>query len=91
MNYDYKNIIKKKIKRRLSYEVSFWYNGNRQTEYFHSAKRMRACVNGLHEITESCFPVITIEKTWCYRNHHPRHKCWYYSTKPNEFILCERY
>ena len=85
------NIMKRKIKRRLSYEVSFWYNGNRGTKYFHSAKRMRKYVNRIHEYTMMDIPEVIIEKTWCYRNHHPKHKWWYHSTKPNEFVCYERY
>ena len=85
------NIMKRKIKRRLSYEVSFWYDSKRETKYFHSAKRMRKFVNGIHEYTMMDIPEVIIEKTWCYRNHHPRHKWWYHSTKPNEFVCYERY
>jgi hypothetical protein len=81
----------KKIKRRLSYEVSFWYDGKRATKWFHSAKRMRKYVNAIHESTMMDIPEVIIEKTWCYRNHHPRHKWWYISTKPNQFICYERY
>jgi hypothetical protein len=84
------SIMKRKIKRRLSYEVSFWYNANRETKYFHSAKKMRRYVNNLHEIADSLFD-IEIEKTWCYRNHHPKHKWLYYSTEPNQFVLYEKY
>ena len=85
------SIMKKKIKRRLSYNVSYWYNYERETKYFQSAKKMRRFVNGIHEILSSDIESVTIEKTWCYRNHHPRHKSWYYSTEPNQFICYERY
>lgn len=85
------NIMKRKIKRRLSYEVSFWYDGKRGTKWFQSAKRMRKYVNRIHEYTMMNIPEVIIEKTWCYRNHHPRHKWWYVSTKPNQFICYERY
>jgi hypothetical protein len=85
------NFSNKKIRRKLSYEVSFWCDGKRQTKYFHSAKKMRNYVNNLHEITEVDFPTVIIEKTWCYRNHHPKHKWWYESTEPNQFICYERY
>jgi hypothetical protein len=87
----YKRVAKKKIKRRLSYEVSFWYNGNRETKFFHSAKKMKGYVNSIHEFTMVDIPDVIIEKTWCYRNHHPRHKWWYYSTEPNQFVCYERY
>lgn len=85
------NIMKRKIKRRLSYEVSFYYDGKRETKYFESAKKMRRFVNGIHELLSADIPTVKIEKTWCYRNHHPKHKSCYYSTEPNQFICYERY
>lgn len=81
----------RKIKRRLSYEVSFWYDGCRETKYFHSAKKMRKFVNCIHEYVSVDIPGVTIEKTWCYREHHPRHKWWYHSSEPNQFVCYERY
>jgi len=83
--------MKRKIKRRLYYDVYFWYDGKRETKYFESAKKMRKYVNGIHEFVSADIPNVIIEKTWCYRNHHPRHKTWYYSTEPNQFICYERY
>jgi hypothetical protein len=80
-----------KIKRRLSYNVSYWYNYERVTKYFESAKKMRRFVNGIHELLGPDSEPVIIEKTFCYRNHHPRHKSWYYSTEPNQFICYERY
>jgi hypothetical protein len=80
-----------KIKRRLYYDVSFWYDGKRETKYFESAKKMRRFVNSIHEFVSADIPNVTIVKTFCYRNHHPRHKTWYYSTEPNQFICYERY
>ena len=83
--------ITKKIKRRLSYDVSFWYDGKRETKYFESARNMRRFVNRLHQVIGSELTSFEIVKTFCYRNHHPRHKSWYYSTEPNQFICYERY
>lgn len=82
----------KKIKRRLSYQVIWWESNCRKVKYFESAKRMRKFVNHLH----SCYDgMIEIEKTFCYREHSPRHKWHYYSWKPNQFfvwfICVERY
>lgn len=91
INQELQRIMKKKIKRRLSYDVSFWYNGRRETEYFESAKKMRKFVNGIHELLDIDFSTVTIDKTFCYRNHHPRHKTRYYSTEPHQFICYERY
>ena len=87
----YKHLTKKshkKIKRRLSYEVIWWESNCRKVKYFHSAKRMRCFVNRLHSWYED---VIEIEKVWCYRNHTPKHKWFYESWKPNQFICIERY
>ena len=81
----------KKIKRRLSYDVSFWRGSKRETKYFESAKKMRRFVNGIHELLSVDIPGVTIVKTFCYRNHHPRHKTWYYSPKLYQFICYERY
>jgi len=81
----------RRIKRRLYYDVYFWYDGKRETKYFESAKKMRKYVNGIHEFVSADIPNVIIEKTWCYRNHHPRHKTWYYSTEPNQFVRYERY
>lgn len=78
----------KKIKRRLFYEVIWWKPDGRKVKYFESAKRMRKFVNHLH----SCYDgMIEIEKTWCYREHSPRHKWYYCSWKPNQFICVERW
>ncbi len=78
----------KKIKRGLSYEVIWWESNCRKVKYFHSAKRMRSFVNRLHSWYDD---VIEIEKVWCYRNHTPKHKWFYESWKPNQFLLVEKY
>ena len=78
----------KKIKRRLSYGVIWWESNCRKVKYFHSAKRMRKFVNHLHSWYND---VIEIDKTWCYREHSPRHKWYYESWKPNQFICLEKY
>lgn len=78
----------KKIKRRLYYDVTWWGAESRHTKCFYSAKKMRKFVNNLHSL---CDDYILIEKTWCYRQHHPKHKIYYVSFRPNQFIVLERY
>lgn len=91
MDKELESIMKRKIKRRMSYTVSYWYEKQLDRKYFESAKRMRNYVNNIHELLSNDIPNVTIEKTFSYRNHHPRHKTWYYSTEPNQFICYERY
>lgn len=91
MDKELESIMKRKIKRRLSYWVSYWNGSVRKTTYFNSAKRMRHYVNCLHQKINPEYPVIEIEKVWCYRNHKPKHKWYYESRKPNQFICYERY
>ncbi len=81
-------ILRKKMKRKLSYEVIWWEFNCRKTKYFQSAKKMRNFVNRLHLCYDD---VIEIEKVWCYRNHQPKHKWYYESWKPNQFICTERF
>lgn len=88
MDKELQSIMKRKIRRRLSYWVSYWGNNVRKTAYFNSAKRMRSYVNRLHLSYDG---VIEIEKVWCYRNHHPRHKWFYESWEPGQFTCIERY
>ena len=78
----------KKIKRRISYEVIWWSAESRLTKCFYSAQKMRKFVNELHSWYNDH---IEIEKTFCYREHHPRHKTYYISFKPNQFLLVEKY
>lgn len=78
----------KKIKRRLHYDVIWWTKNNREVKYFESAKKMRKFVNYLHSWYDD---VIEIEKTWCYREHTPRHKTYYVSYRPDSFVIVERY
>jgi hypothetical protein len=80
--------MKRKIKRRFSYEVNWWEYNCLKSKYFHSAKRMRKFVNHLHSWYND---VIEIDKTWCYREHSPRHKWYYESWKPNQFICIGHY
>lgn len=91
MDKELESIMKRKIKRRMSYTVSYWYENQLNWKYFESAKRMRRFVNSIHELLSIDIPNVKIEKTFCYRNHRPRHKTWYYSTEPNQFICYERY
>lgn len=78
----------KKIKRRISYEVIWWSAESRLAKCFYSAKKMRKFVNELHSWYND---YIEIEKTWCYREHSPRHKWYYISFRPNQFIVVEKY
>ena len=78
----------KKIKRRISYEVIWWSAESRLAKCFYSAKKMRKFVNELHSWYND---YIEIEKTFCYREHHPRHKWFYISEKPDTFICVEKY
>lgn len=82
------NIVKRKIKRGLSYEVSYWDKNERKTKWFHSVRRARKFANQLHTMNVD---MIEIEKFWGYRNHSPRHKWYYVSPRPNKFICIERY
>ena len=79
----------KKIKRRIFYEVAWWQAESRYTKCFYSAKKMRRFVNNLHPWCD--YDYIHIEKTWCYREHHPRHKWYYISFRPNHFLCVEKY
>lgn len=81
----------KKIKRNLSYVVSFYYDGILESHYFESAKKMRTFVNNIHELVDCSIPGVRIEKNWCYRDFTPRHKCVYISFKPKQFLLVEKY
>jgi len=95
----YKHLTKKshkKIKRRLYYDVWYWSkNGDfvtRVSKYFESAKKAKKYVNHIHNfnlIQE--YDYVRMEKTWCYREFTPKHKWYYYSWKPNQFICVERY
>jgi len=78
----------KKIKRRLFYEVIWWESSGRKVKYFESAKKMRKFVNHLHSWYDG---MVEIEKTWCYRQHHPKHKTYYVSYYPNQFVCVEKY
>jgi len=78
----------KKISRRICYEVSWWTESLRETRCFYSAVKMRSFVNKLHgEVSGR----IEIDKVWCYREHSPRHKWFFYSDKPGQFVCQERY
>lgn len=84
------SILQRKIKRNLSYDV-YYYNedGDLVSRYFETAKRAKSYVNYLHSLK---LPIeIEMTKTWCYRNHHPRHRTYYLSPKPNTFVILERY
>ena len=78
----------KKIKRRIFYEVIWWGAESRHTKCFYSVKKMRKFVNELHRWYND---YIEIEKTWCYREHHPRHKWYYISFEPNQFLCVEKW
>jgi hypothetical protein len=78
----------KKIKRRLFYEVIWWGAESRYTKCFYSVNKMRKFVNELHSWYDG---MIEIEKTWGYREYSPRHKWYYVSYRPNQFIVVEKY
>jgi hypothetical protein len=78
----------KKIKRRLFYEVIWWGAERRYTKCFYSVNKMRKFVNELHLWYND---YIEIEKTWCYREFTPRHKWYYVSYYPNQFVCVEKY
>lgn len=85
------NVLKRKIKRRLSYEIIWWDGPNRKTKYFQSARKMRRFVENMHRCSHSQNPSLKIEKTWCYRNHAPRHKWFYVSDRSGSIVCIERY
>jgi len=78
----------KKIKRRIFYEVIWWGAESRHTKCFYSVKKMRKFVNELHRWYND---YIEIEKNWCYREYSPRHKWYYISFEPNQFVCVEKY
>ena len=78
----------KKIKRRIFYEVIWWGAESRHTKCFYSVKKMRKFVNELHRWYND---YIEIEKTWCYREYSPRHKWYYISFEPNQFVCVEKW
>ena len=83
----------KKIKRRLSYDVYYWSNeGYRVSKYFESSKKARNYVNYIHnsDLMENG-GYVRMEKTFCYREHSPRHKWYYISEDPNHFLCVEKY
>ena len=92
VNQELQLIMRKKIKRRLSYDVWYWSkNGDfvtRVSKYFESATKAKKYVNHIHSWYDG---MVEIEKTWCYREHSPKHKWYYCSWEPNQFICCERY
>ena len=83
----------KKIKRRLFYDVWYWSKEKcRISKYFESSKKARNYVNYIHNsnlMEDGGY--VRIEKTFCYREHSPRHKWFYISEKPDTFICVEKY
>lgn len=83
----------KKIKRKLSYDVYYWSNeGYRVSKYFESSKKTRNYVNYIHNsgLMENG-GYVRMEKTFCYREHSPRHKWYYISEDPNHFLCVEKW
>ena len=82
----------KKIKRRLYYDVYYWSKTDRVSKYFESAKKVKKYVNHIHNSNliedGDC---VGMEKTWCYREFTPKHKTYYVSFRPNQFIVVEKY
>ena len=81
-------VFYKKIKRRIFYEVIWWGAESRHTKCFYSVKKMRKFVNELRRWYND---YIEIEKTWCYREYSPRHKWYYISFEPNQFVCVEKW
>ena len=82
----------KKIKRRLSYDVYYWTKTDRVSKYFESSKKARNYVNYIHNsglMKDGDY--VRMEKTWCYREHSPRHKWYYISEDPNHFLCVEKW
>jgi len=81
-------VFYKKIKRKIFYEVIWWGAESRHTKCFYSVKKMRKFVNELHSWYND---YIEIEKNWCYREYSPRHKWYYISFEPNQFVCVEKW
>ena len=83
----------KKIKRRLYYDVWYWNKENRRvSKYFESAKKAKKYVNYIHNSgLMKDVDYVRMEKTWCYREHQPRHKWYYVSFYPNQLVCVEKY
>jgi hypothetical protein len=82
----------KKIKRRLYYDVYYWTKTDRVSKYFESVKKAKNYVNYIHNsnlMEDGGY--VRMEKTFCYREHSPRHKWFYISEKPDTFICAEKY
>ena len=82
----------KKIKRRLSYDVYYWTKTDRISKYFESAKKAKNYVNYIHNsglMKDGDY--VRMEKTFCYREHSPRHKWFYISEDPNHFLCVEKW
>ena len=82
----------KKIKRRLSYDVYYWTKTDRVSKYFESAKKAKNYVNYIHNsglMKDGDY--VRMEKTFCYREHSPRHKWFYISEDPNHFLCVEKW
>ena len=82
----------KKIKRKLSYDVYYWTKTDRVSKYFESAKKAKNYVNYIHNsglMKDGDY--VRMEKTFCYREHSPRHKWYYISEDPNHFLCVEKY
>ena len=83
----------KKIKRRFSYDVWYWNKENtRVSKYFESVKKAKKYVNHIHNyglIKKGDY--VGMEKTFCYREHSPRHKWYYESYYPGFYILVDKW
>ena len=82
----------KKIKRKLSYDVYYWTKTDRVSKYFESAKKAKNYVNYIHNsglMKDGDY--VRMEKTFCYREHSPRHKWFYISEDPNHFLCVEKW
>ena len=85
--------LPKKIKRRLYYDVWYWsIDKYRVSKYFESVKKAKKYVNYIHNsgLMEDGY-CVRLEKTFCYRQYHPKHKWYYVSPKPDVFICVEKW
>lgn len=92
--YEYLNgRPRKRIRRRIYYDVYFWSKENKRvSKYFESARRAKKFVNRVHNSNLlKNGDYVRMEKTWCYREFTPRHKCYYVSYVQGQFVCVEKY
>lgn len=74
----------------LFYEVSYYEKGGSlKSKHFERFNNTKKYVNHLHRLGVA--DEVQITKTFVYYAHHPRHKTWYVSYHPNQFLKVESY